>query len=117
MPPRSAPLPGPAPVTKKLMFGACGSGGGAGCCAVTLDDTPSASAAAMKTFVLLISVAPFGLSEFTSGRMVVPLRAAPNPREREHRRLAFIRRSHGISPHPLGEVLHRLSQRELRLPA
>src|SRR4051794_16884440 len=38
MPPRSAPLPGPLPVTKNVMFGACGSGGGAaGCWACALD--------------------------------------------------------------------------------
>src|SRR6186713_2205062 len=36
MPPRSAPLPGPLPVTKNVMFGACGScGGAAGCCCAT----------------------------------------------------------------------------------
>src|SRR5258707_12228131 len=85
MPPRSAPLPGPAPVTKNVMFGACGNGGGAGCCAVTLDVTPSASAVAIKIFILLISVASLWTFGFTNGRMLVPLRATPNPRESEHR--------------------------------
>src|SRR6187399_2044965 len=62
MPPRSAPLPGPAPVTKNVMLGACGSGGGgAGCCwARAPDVTPSASAAMIIAFDLLISVLPRG---------------------------------------------------------
>src|SRR5205085_7737976 len=44
-PPRSAPLPGPAPVTKNVIVGDCGSCGAACCCASTPVATPSASAA------------------------------------------------------------------------
>ena len=60
------PCRGRAPVTKNVMFGACGSCGGARrcCCALTPDVTPSASAAAMNTFDLLILSPPFGFSEF-----------------------------------------------------
>src|SRR5262245_66352361 len=63
MPPRSAPLPGPAPVTKNVILGACGNCGGAagGCCALTPDVTPSASAAIINAFDLLISVASLGM--------------------------------------------------------
>src|ERR1700740_698768 len=59
MPPRSAPLPGPAPVTKNVMSGAWGNCGAAGCCcALDPDVTPSASAAMISTFDLLIPVSP-----------------------------------------------------------
>src|SRR5262249_29799806 len=63
MPPRSAPLPGPAPVTKNVILGACGNCGGAagGCCALTPDVTPSASAATINAFDLLISVTSLGM--------------------------------------------------------
>src|SRR5262245_42625881 len=63
MPPRSAPLPGPAPVTKNVILGACGNCGGAAgcCCALTPDVTPSASAAIINAFDLLISVASLGM--------------------------------------------------------
>src|SRR5262245_46786761 len=64
MPPSSAPLPGPAPVTKNVMLGACGNCGGAAggcCCALTTDVTPSASAAIINAFDLLISVTSLGM--------------------------------------------------------
>src|SRR5438046_9158758 len=62
MPLRSAPLPGPAPVTKNVIFGASGNCGGTGwCCALIPDVTPSASAAIISAFDLLISVPPTGL--------------------------------------------------------
>src|SRR5215510_9079346 len=63
MPPRSAHLPGPAPVTKNVILGACGNCGGAAgcCCALTPDVTPSASAAIINAFDLLISVASLGM--------------------------------------------------------
>src|SRR5262245_15834836 len=96
MPPRSAPLPGPAPGAKSARFGAGGNcGGGAGCCcAMTLDDTPSANAAAMKTFDLLIDVASLldctlwlcsrisGTQERPDGSRVA---GRSKPRKREHR--------------------------------
>src|ERR1044072_8575995 len=46
MPPRSAPLPGPAPVAKNGMFGACGRGGGAAgaCWACAADAASNADA-------------------------------------------------------------------------
>src|SRR5262245_24979292 len=66
MPPRSAPLPGPAPVTKNVILGACGNCGGAAgaagcCCALTPDVMPSASAAIINAFDLLISVTSLGM--------------------------------------------------------
>src|SRR5262245_61751057 len=77
MPPRSAPLPGPLPVTKYVMFGACGSCGGAGgcCCALTPDATPSASAATINAFGLLISVVSLGiLLQSMNSRLLIPLK-------------------------------------------
>src|SRR5256885_490770 len=53
MPPRSAPLPGPAPVTKKVISGACGNcGAGAACCWASAADAANSDASAMTANVL-----------------------------------------------------------------
>src|SRR4029078_7097880 len=74
MPPRSAPLPGPAPVTKNVMLGACGNwGGGAGCCWARAPDViPSASAAMIIAFDLLISVLPRVIDALVESPAVAP---------------------------------------------
>src|SRR4051794_5110939 len=73
MPPRSAPLPGPAPVTKNVILGACGNAAGAGCCcALTADVTPSASAAIISTFDLLISILPWCIATVAEFRLLAP---------------------------------------------
>src|SRR5207245_4615533 len=72
-PPRSAPLPGPALVTKNVMFGACGSCGAACCagccCASALETTQSdasASAATRVVFGLFMAVLPAEISSYQS---------------------------------------------------
>ena len=66
-PPRSAPLPGPALVTKNVMFGACGSCGGAAPAAAVLRRQTSrrdasTSAAKMNIFGLFIAALSLGFS-------------------------------------------------------